>query len=317
MSGKPKIEIWFELENKCNLSCKFCYNYWKDGKFSPPEQLSSTDLITCFENLLTVAAPSKITLSGGEPLLRKDIDKLLTYLSTLKVPLILTTNGLLLNERKIANLISKGVVTFEVPLHSSNPEIHDFLSGANCFNESLDTIITLKSKDTNVVPVFVASSINLYQFNDVLKICKHLKLSDIIFNRVIPSGLAAVNKKSIGIPTDIELCDVLESSCSFAKSNNIRIHLGVPIKLTEVLLKYSEHIISASCPVQLSQKRWTIDSGGNIRRCNHSNLSVGNLLKGGHVNLRDLLESSTHECNNSFHHCQFIDKATSYEVSVI
>src|SRR5690606_41657577 len=119
MSDKPVIEIWFELENKCNLNCKFCYNYWKDAKFSAPDQLSANDLISCFENLLTVALPSKITLSGGEPLLRKDFDQLLDYLGTLKVPLVLTTNGLLLNPTKIAVLAAKGVVTFEVPLHSS------------------------------------------------------------------------------------------------------------------------------------------------------------------------------------------------------
>lgn len=315
---KRDVEIWFELENKCNLSCKFCYNYWKDGSALAPRQLSAKDLIICFEKLRAVSNISKITLSGGEPLLRTDFFELVDYFHTLEIPLVLTTNGLLLNEAKIEILRNAGVRTFEVPLHSMDPDVHDFLSGAKCFDESLNTIITLKKSDVDIAIVFVATEQNLTHLKSVLEICNHLAISDLIFNRVIPSSLAKVNADMIGIPKDNAVCDVLFDAHEFAKKNKIKIHLGVPVTLDSRFVHLADTIISASCPVHLAQKRWTVDSGGNIRRCNHSSLSIGNLLKGGELDLARELSNISHVCGQQSHHaCQFIHHDQDFDVRVV
>ena len=61
------IDIWLEVEKKCNLNCKFCYNYWKDN-LTPLSILSSKELIRCLQKLFDRVKCNKITLSGGEPL---------------------------------------------------------------------------------------------------------------------------------------------------------------------------------------------------------------------------------------------------------
>lgn len=313
---RPCIEVWFELETRCNLRCKFCYNYWRSGEQAAPARLSARDLIVCFEHLRRVSDISKVTLSGGEPLLRQDLPELLDYLSGLRMPLVMTTNGLLLDEHRIDQLVSKGVRTFEVPLHAADPAIHDQLSGLVCFDRSLDTIITLARKGLTVVPVFVATSINLAELQDVIRICASLGLHAIIVNRAIPSGMALVNREEIGIPTDKEMVAGLLACLDLAAACDMTIHLGVPVHIDASLMAgRADRIRTASCPVRTAQTRWTVDAAGNLRRCNHSAHTIGNLLRGGEVALQQELARSSTRCNG-FHPCQFVDEHRPYEVSI-
>ncbi len=231
--------------------------------------------------------------------------------------MVLTSNGLLLTNEIIDTLKLNGVVTFEVPLHSMHESKHDFLSGKPCFKESINSILMLKQKNCNVIPVFVATKYNLHDFIEVLKACSLLGINQLIFNRFIPSGLGKLNQNEIGVPTDAELTSLLEDAYLIAKKNNIAINLGVPINLSKSFLLKANVIHAASCPVMLAQTRWTIDAGGNLRRCNHSHQSIGNLLSGGEKILAEELLANQHtSCENEFHTCQFIDTTKKYEISV-
>jgi MoaA/NifB/PqqE/SkfB family radical SAM enzyme len=312
---RHKIEIWFELETRCNLKCKFCYNYWKNGKFIEPKRLGASELIRGFRNLLEVVDCNQVAISGGEPLLRKDIIEIIQFFREMNIPMILTTNGLLLNKSKIALFKKSDIQTFQIPLHSMDAGIHDFLSGNECFFETIETILNLLENNCHVIPVFVATKINLNHFLNVLKSCSHMGISEIIFNRFIPSGFGEVNQHILGCPSDQELSEVLEKCYEFAKKSSIVIHLGVPILLLESFNLMQDYIKPASCPVRLAQTRWTIDSSCNIRRCNHSHQNVGNLLSdGADVILKEL--SMQHECSNQFHSCQFIETEKTFAVPI-
>jgi MoaA/NifB/PqqE/SkfB family radical SAM enzyme len=318
MHRKPTIEVWFELENRCNLKCKFCYNYWKDGKHLEPNMLSAQELIICLQNLLTVADCNKIALSGGEPLLRKDLMELVSFINSQNIPMVLTSNGILLTKERITELKRMGVLTFEVPLHSMDSEVHNYLSGIDCFEQSIGTIVMLREQECDVVPVFVATNRNLSHLQNVVNTCSLLGLNSIIFNRFIPSGFGSVNMAEIGVPSDMEVSHMLSNVYELAKEKGVQIHLGVPVNLPSSFKSKVDFIKPASCPVKLSQKRWTLDAGGNLRRCNHSHLSVGNLLKGGEEILAQELAKSydTVACGD-FHPCQFIETGKKFSVSVL
>ena len=103
--GRPLTDLRISVTDHCNFRCRYCM---PKEKFAHNHQfLAMTELLT-FEEIMRIARIAvrngieKIRLTGGEPLLRKGIEKLIAELSCLKKPdgtpidLALTTNGSLL-----------------------------------------------------------------------------------------------------------------------------------------------------------------------------------------------------------------------------
>jgi len=183
---KPKIEIWLELETRCNLNCKFCFNFWKDGHSKAPMKLSTQDTLKGLEKLFGVVECEKISISGGEPLLREDIFEILRFIQSYEIPMILTTNGIGLDTTLIARFMEAGISTFQIPFHSANQKTHNFLSGVDCWKDTLEVFVLLKENAATLIPVFVATSLNLNHLIGVMELCNILDINEIIFNRFVP-----------------------------------------------------------------------------------------------------------------------------------
>lgn len=306
---KPKVEIWYELETRCNLHCKFCFNYWKDGIQQSPRRLSTGDSLECLRRLFDAVECEKMSISGGEPLLREDLYDILAFIKGHDIPMVLTTNSTLLNPQNILRLMDSGILTFQVPFHSANQALHDKLSGAECWRDTLKAFISLRENGANVIAVFVATRLNLKEFGGVLEVCGALGIEEIIFNRFVPSGLGLKNRHLIGVPDDTEIIPVLIEANQLARNLNLQIHLGVPVDISPELRGQLDHISTASCPVAFGQTRWTLDAEGNIRRCNHSAAAIGNLLNGGADNLLKEINNSSYnqKKDEEIQPCQFIE----------
>ena len=62
-----RVELWLELETRCNLRCPFCFNHWKDGTSAPPVALATDELLESLAELMTWVECESVALSGGEP----------------------------------------------------------------------------------------------------------------------------------------------------------------------------------------------------------------------------------------------------------
>lgn len=111
--NRPVKSLRISVTQKCNLKCLYCHKEGEDHNLSPYEitvkEIAKIAKI-CYEN-----GVRKVKFSGGEPLLRDDLDKILKSLPPFD-DVSMTTNGLLLKKR-----------------------IHD-LQGLNRVNISLDTL---------------------------------------------------------------------------------------------------------------------------------------------------------------------------------
>jgi len=110
--------LTFECISKCNMDCRFCFSYWRDNN---PEinSAKAKEAIQILKNQGLKA----INFTGGEPLLRKDIDELIKYAKKLGLTTILTTNGILLKEK--LDKINKNTDFIGLPLDSEIAEIHN------------------------------------------------------------------------------------------------------------------------------------------------------------------------------------------------
>src|SRR5438270_7044328 len=66
---KFPISLWLEIEARCNLACRFCYNFWRDGRENYPVTLPTDTLLQGLNRLLENFACRSVAISGGEPLL--------------------------------------------------------------------------------------------------------------------------------------------------------------------------------------------------------------------------------------------------------
>jgi len=115
-------DLRISVTDRCNFRCTYCMPFDEYEWFDKKEILTFEE-IARLANLFVQLGVDKIRLTGGEPLLRRDLEKLIRKLSSLSglEDLCLTTNGSLLAE-KISVLKSAGLRRINVSLDTLNPE---------------------------------------------------------------------------------------------------------------------------------------------------------------------------------------------------
>ena len=103
--GRPLHDLRISVTDKCNFRCNYCMPkevFNKDYAYLPHSDLLSFEEITRLSRVFVAHGVQKIRLTGGEPLLRKNLEILVSQLAELRTPeglpldLTLTTNGSLL-----------------------------------------------------------------------------------------------------------------------------------------------------------------------------------------------------------------------------
>jgi len=116
--GRPLDDLRISVIDRCNFRCSFCMPADREYTFLPRSELLSFEEITELARVFVDLGVSKIRLTGGEPLLRREIEILVAMLSAIPgvSDLALTTNGVLLGE-KAAALKEAGLnrVTISLP----------------------------------------------------------------------------------------------------------------------------------------------------------------------------------------------------------
>ncbi len=122
--GRPLHDLRISVTDRCNFRCSYCMPkevFDSQYKFLPQTSLLSFEEITRVARLFAAHGVHKLRLTGGEPLLRKHLEVLITQLAGLRTPagdeldITLTTNGSLLT-RKAQALRDAGLKRVTVSL---------------------------------------------------------------------------------------------------------------------------------------------------------------------------------------------------------
>jgi cyclic pyranopterin phosphate synthase len=129
--GRPLHDLRISVTDRCNFRCVYCMPkevFDKEYRFLPQSDLLTFEEITRIAKIFVAHGVEKIRLTGGEPLLRKNVEKLIEMLSGLKtadgrdLDLTLTTNGSLL-VKKARSLKDAGLKRLTVSLDSLDDQI--------------------------------------------------------------------------------------------------------------------------------------------------------------------------------------------------
>ncbi|MDW8095386.1 MAG: GTP 3',8-cyclase MoaA [Aquificaceae bacterium] len=116
--GRELRDLRVSITDRCNLRCNFCMPDGEDYQFFRRDEILRFEEIRDFVKAIIPLGVKKVRLTGGEPLIRKDVEKLIAMLSDLPLEdLSLTTNGLKLKEKARA-LKASGLKRVTVSLPS-------------------------------------------------------------------------------------------------------------------------------------------------------------------------------------------------------
>ena len=144
MDYVPHVVAW-NLTKRCNLECAHCYISAGPSE-SAAAELDTADCLAIVDQLLAVNPAPLLILSGGEPLLRRDLGEIAHYASANGATVVVGTNGTLLTDERIAALVDAGVRGVAVSVDSLRPSYHDnFRRGRGALAEVQDALARLRA----------------------------------------------------------------------------------------------------------------------------------------------------------------------------
>jgi pyrroloquinoline quinone biosynthesis protein E len=161
-----------EITYRCPLHCAFCYN--------------PTDYVTHTQNELDTASWLKVLrdarkmgalqlgISGGEPLLRDDIEELVAEAGSLGYYSNLITSGVGLTEKRIAEFKRAGLDHIQLSMHDITKEINNFITDTNTFELKKKVAAMIKDYGYPMVLNVVIHRYNIEHIGEILEMAEDI-----------------------------------------------------------------------------------------------------------------------------------------------
>ncbi len=121
---KPALISW-NLTRACNLRCPHCY---MEGGQKAENELTTQECLGLIDEMKALGTEMLI-LTGGEPLLRKDVYEIARHASNRGIWVVMGTNGVLVTDKVVEKMIECGVQGVAISIDSLDPAKHDHFRG--------------------------------------------------------------------------------------------------------------------------------------------------------------------------------------------
>jgi GTP 3',8-cyclase len=159
--GRPLLNLRISITQRCNNRCLFCHREGEVKQANASAEKMSVDQIVRISKVAVSLGIARIKLTGGEPLMRKDLPEIVSGIAVIPglKDLSLTTNGLLL-EGMAKDLCTRGLKRVNISLPSTNPETYHKLTGGKLQQ-------ALKGVESAVEAGFCPVKLNMVILQDV------------------------------------------------------------------------------------------------------------------------------------------------------
>lgn len=188
---EPYSKVLIQITEACNMMCNHCFvSSTKKGR-----NITAKDILFKLLPYLKEWNTTKVTLTGGEPLLNKDIYEICKVLVSNEIDVGICTNGSLINEELLNKLFELGHIHFNISLDGfSEKSVSKFRGIENGFSK-IKRNIELVSEKKMLKGILCTP--NIYSsINEYIKLCefaKNIKAKYVLFNPIAPLGRGSVN----------------------------------------------------------------------------------------------------------------------------
>ena len=267
---------------RCNNRCRFCYAGCDgacgrlDSPDIEPERIER--IIDIFKEEAQIPF---FSFTGGEPLMRNDLERLMMYACSKGLRINLVTNGTLATPERAKALYDAGLRTAQISLESPDEAIHDALCGRpGSWKQTIAGINALRDAGILVQTNTTSTTMNLDTLPDLPKLCKDLGCVRMSVNIFIPTKRSPqadalfVPYEKIGPTVD----DIRKSA--FHAGIDFLWYSPLPMCMYNTLAKGLGNKSCAACDGLIS-----VDPEGNVLPCSSWDEPVGNLLTDGFQNV--------------------------------
>ena len=231
MSSIPKASppLWLlaELTYRCPLQCPYCSNPVEMA--AAGDELDTDDWLRVLREARGLGA-AQLGFSGGEPLVRQDLEILVAEASTLGFYSNLITSGVGLTGDRVRTLREAGLDHIQVSFQSSEPEVSALLSGSpKAFAHKLEMAQAVKAAGYPMVLNFVLHRHNIDQTEQILQLAHDLGADYVELANTQYHGWALLNREQL-MPTreQLQRAEQVTNSWREAHPDGMRIYFVVP-----------------------------------------------------------------------------------------
>jgi pyrroloquinoline quinone biosynthesis protein E len=227
----PPFWLLAELTYRCPLHCVFCYNPMNYAAIE--NELTTAEWIKVMREARQLGA-AQLGFSGGEPLMRDDLEELVDEAHRLGFYTNLITSGVGLNEKRIQALKTAGLDHIQLSFQDSTQEMNDFLSSTKTFELKKRVAALIKQYDYPMVMNVVLHRHNLPHIDKIIEMALSLEAEYVELANTQYYGWAMKNREHL-IPSHQQLIE------AEAIVNQYREKIGKTCKLLFVVPDYFEN----------------------------------------------------------------------------
>lgn len=183
-SDKRPVVVW-NITRRCNLKCLHCYAHARNIPFD--NELTTMEGKKLIDDLAGFGVPV-LLISGGEPLVRKDLPELAAYAVEKGMRAVISTNGTLITPQMADTLKKIGLSYVGISLDGME-EINDRFRGVKgAFKSALKGIENCKKAGIKVGLRFTINKINVGEIPDLFKLIEENDIPRICFYHLVYAG---------------------------------------------------------------------------------------------------------------------------------
>ncbi|MDH3625565.1 MAG: pyrroloquinoline quinone biosynthesis protein PqqE [Myxococcales bacterium] len=192
-SKEPNRPLWVlaELTYRCPLQCFYCSN--PIGFAQTRRELSTTDWLRVLREARELGAV-QLGFSGGEPLLRSDLEVLIEEAARLEYYTNLITSGIGMNEQRLSVLKSAGLDHIQLSFQASTAELNNYIGGAASFEHKRDVARLIKKQGYPMVLNVVLHRGNIDTVDHILDFAEELEADYVELANAQYGGWARLNR---------------------------------------------------------------------------------------------------------------------------
>ena len=169
--GPRPLWLLLELSYRCPLHCVFCYNPTDFANIGP--ELETEDWLRVLREARKLGAV-QLGLSGGEPLVREDLEIIVGEAHSLGFYINLITSGVGMTEARIAQLKRAGLDHIQLSFQDSSREMNDFLSSTRTFELKAKVAALIKKYEYPMVLNVVLHRLNIDHVGEILALAERI-----------------------------------------------------------------------------------------------------------------------------------------------
>ena len=197
----PPLWILAELTYRCPLQCPYCSNPLEIAKYG--NELCTEDWFRVMQQARKMGA-AQLGFSGGEPLVRKDLEELIAEARRLGYYTNLITSGVGMDENRVKAFKEAGLDHIQISFQASNEELNNFLGGTKSFQHKYEMARVVKKYEYPMVLNIVLHRKNIDQIRDILDMTVELKADYVELASTQYYGWSRVNVDQL-LPTKEQL----------------------------------------------------------------------------------------------------------------